>query len=286
MCNPSAEGEGSRHSATNARSMASDDPGVCASALKASLLEVRAGINDFTAAHFHCLGGRTGSGMGSLLEALWAFYARQTLSKALSRDYEIAWMVDNAYNDFAVVGAEEAWDPENRGGEILRIEAKSMSLHAREKKAHFDALPKEIGADDLLLVLVWRWIPLVEGGQIVYPMVLGEFLGNALEIAHLRDALHTARGGSFVSRDDCPDGCDPAACSHDGEPLNWAGTRERRFGPAATRRVKTSYAANFGGLKRMIGTRGAAQDALKKQMAHPVRAEYVNFINAFPGLRS
>ncbi|HEY5194822.1 MAG TPA: hypothetical protein VIJ39_13270 [Solirubrobacteraceae bacterium] len=266
--------------------MATDDPDLCTSALKASLLEVREGINDFTASHFHCLGGRMGSGMGSLMEALWAFYARHTLSKALSRDYEIAWMVDNAYNDFAVVRAEVVWDPASRGGEILRIEAKSMNLDADETKGHFDALQKEIGEHDLLLVLVWKWIPLVDGGQIVYPKVLGEFLGNALEIARLRDALHVARGGLFVSDARCPDGCNPASCLHDGEPLNSSEIRERRFGPAATRGAKISHAANFGGLTRMIKTRGAARDTLREQMIHSERAEYVNFINDFPSLRS
>jgi hypothetical protein len=266
--------------------VATNDPAVCAGALKDSLLEVREGINDFTASHFHCLGGRMGSGMGSLMEALWAFYARHTLSKALSRDYEIAWMVDNEYNDFAVVSANVAWDPATRSGEILRIEAKSMNLDADETKGHFDALQKEIGGDDLLLVLVWKWIPLVPGGQIVYPKVLDEFLGNALEIARLRDALHIVRGGSFVSGAYCPDGCDPASCAHDGEPLNKAGTRERRFGPAATRGANVSHAANFGGLKRMIAVRGVARETLRQQMLHPERAEYVNFINAFPGLPS
>jgi hypothetical protein len=227
-----------------------------------------------------------GSGMGSLMEALWAFYARHTLSKALSRDYEIAWMVDNEYNDFAVVSTDVAWDPATRGGEILRIEAKSMNLDADETKGHFDALQKEIGPHDLLLVLVWKWIPLADGGQIVYPKVLDEYLGNALEIARLRDALHVARGGSFVSGAHCPDGCKPASCAHDGEPLNRAGTRERRFGPVTTRGANVSHAANFGGLKRMIAARGAARDTLTQQMLHPERAEYVNFINAFPGLPS
>jgi hypothetical protein len=267
--------------------VAINDPDVCASALKASLLEVRKGINDFTASHFHCLGGRMGSGMGSLMEALWAFYARHTLSKALSRDYEIAWMVDNEYNDFAVVSVDAAWDPATRGGEVLRIEAKSMNLDADETKGHFDALQKEIGVNDLLLVLVWKWIPLLQGGPIVYPKVLGEFLGSALEIARLRDALHVARGGSFVSGTSCPDGCDPATCVHDGEPLNRAETRERRSGPIATRGANVSHAANFGGLKRMIAARGeAARATVQQQMLYPERAEYVNFINAFPGLPS
>jgi hypothetical protein len=264
--------------------MASNNPDICAGALKDSLLDVRKAINDFTASHFHCLGGRMGSGMGSLMEALWAFYARQTLSKALAHDYEIAWMVDNAYNDFAVVRADVAWDPTSRGGEVLRIEAKSMNLDADETKGHFDALQKEIGEHDLLLVLAWKWIALVDGKQIVYPKVLGEYLGSALEVARLRDALHVARGGSFVSGTCCPDECEPDNCVHDGEPLNRAGTRERRFGPFASRGAKVSHAANFGGLKRMIAVRGAARDTLTEQMAHPERARYVNFINAFPDL--
>lgn len=270
----------------NAGSMVVDDPDVCVGTLKDSLLEVREAINDFTASRFHCLGGRMGSGMGSLMEALWAFYARHALSKALSRDYEIAWMVDNAYNDFAVVSAQATWNPATRGGEILRIEAKSMNLDAVETKGHFDALQKEIGNHDLLLVLVWRWIALLDDDQIVYPRVVGEYLGNALEIARLRDALHVARGGWFVSGARCPDGCDPAGCSHDGEPLNRAGTRERRFGPMASRGKNVSHASNFGGLKRMIAATGAARDTLEEQMAHTERANYVNFINAFPGLQA
>jgi hypothetical protein len=263
-----------------------DDPEICARALKSALPEIRRGINDFTAGHFHCLGGRMGSGMGSLLEALWAFYARRTLSQVLSHDYEIAWMVDNAYNDFAVVEADSKWTPATRGGEIMRIEAKSMNLDAEETKGHFDALQREIDTNDLLLVLVWRWIPLVSGGQIVFPRALAEFLGSALEVARLRDALHVARGGSFVDRNHCPDGCNPASCAHDGEPLNKACVRERRFGPDASRGTNTSHQANFGGLKRMIAVKGDAKDILQDQLALPVRAEYVDFISSFPRLRS
>jgi hypothetical protein len=228
-----------------------------------------------------------GSGMGSLMEALWAFYARRTLNETLSRDYEIAWMVDNEYNDFAVTKAGAVWDPATRGGEVLRIEAKSMNLDADETKGHFDALQTEIGRDDQLLVLVWKWIPLVAGEPIVYPKVLDELLINALEIARLRDALHIARGGSFVSGADCQDGCDPAACVHEGEPLNEKGRRERRSGPDTTRGKKASHAANFGGLKRMIGVkRKSAREVLVQQMLYPERARYVEFINSFPDLPS
>jgi hypothetical protein len=265
-----------------------DDPDVCTSTLQASLLEIRASINDFTASHFHCLGGRVGSGMGSLMEALWAFYARHALSEALSRDYEMAWIVDNEYNDFAIVRAEAAWDSVTREGEILRIEAKSMNLDADETKGHFDALWQEIGEHDQLLVLVWRWVPHASGGQIVYPKVLGELMTNALEIARLRDALHSARGGTFVTAASCPDGCGPASCVHAGEPLNASGTRERDSGPVTALSAKASSAAkNFGGLTRMIKvSSAAARETLEEQMAHPTRAEYVNFINAFPDLPS
>lgn len=260
------------------------EPQVCTEALDAELPSIRASINSFSATHFHCLGGRLGSGLGSLLEALWAFYARHALNATIPGEYEIAWMVENAYNDLAVVDAQETWNPSTRAGEVLRIEAKSMNLDAEETKGHFDALQSEIGEHDLLLVVVWKWVPIQPGSQVVYPRVLSEYMGNALEVARLRDALHLARGGSFVAARQCPDGCSGASCVHVGEPLNAKRRRERRTGPETARSGKISHAANFGGLKRMIAVRGPASTALVDQMTHPARKAYVDFIRSFSNL--
>lgn len=254
--------------------------------LHAAQPEIAAKINAFTLETFRCRGGRLGSGMGNLIEALWGFYARVVLSASTPDTYDIAWITDHAYNDFALLDAAETWEPSTRHGEIFRIEAKSMNLGADETKGHFDVLASQLNEDDQLLVIVWRWSQI--NGDIVFPEIMGHFVGPATEIVELRDALHRARGGSFVSRAACPDGCAPEACSHDGEPLNAAGVRERRTGPVATRGANTSYAANFGGLKRMLGGRTrAAQDALEEQMAaHPVRREYVAFVRSFPTLNA
>ena len=99
--------------------------------------------------------------------------------------------------------------------------------------------------------------------------------------------LHVARGGTFVAADSCPDGCPAATCAHAGEPLNSSGVRERRAGPEAARGSKTSYQANFGGLKRMVAARADARPVLEEQMAQSeVRRAYVEFVRSFPSLFS
>jgi hypothetical protein len=252
--------------------------------LQACTGEIRDQINEFTLKTFKCRGGRLGSGMGNLLEALWGFYSREALNKNTPGEYDLAWIVDNAYNDFALLEANASWDSVTQAGEYLRIEAKSMNLGADETKGHFDVLIKEIGEDDILLVLVWRWKLVKSTTGLVFPQVVGQFLGPAREIAELRDALHMARGGTFIGPGDCPD-CHENDCPHVGEPLNANGVRERRQGPPSAKGPNTSYAANFGGLARMLKARGKdAQAAAAEQRKYPVRAEYMDFVNSFDGL--
>jgi hypothetical protein len=247
-----------------------------AAELRGASAEIRARINGFTLMTFRCRGGRLGSGMGTLLEALWGFYSRQVLSERLPGEYDIAWIVDHAYNDFALLRAGAGWDSSSRSGELLRIEAKSMNLDTDERKGHFDALAKEIGDDDLLLVLVWRWAPAGER-DLVHPLVVDEYLGPAREVAALRDALHVARGGSFVESGECPD-CREEECPHVGEPLNAKGVRERQQGPPSTKGRNASSAQNFGGLKRMLKTRGDLAGAVAaEQRSHPFRKEFMDF---------
>ena len=112
-----------------------------------------------------------------ILEALWAFYARDVLNEIRPGTYEIAWMPDHAYNDFALTDATSDWDPTGAGqGEFLRIEAKSMNLGTDEPKGHFDVLENELSPDDLLLVLVWKWDSMP--GQLVFPRVLSHYIGT------------------------------------------------------------------------------------------------------------
>lgn len=254
--------------------------------LHKALPDIAEAMNEFTLETFRCRGGRLGSGMGNLLEALWGFYARVVLTKSTPDTYDIAWITDHAYNDFAFLDSARDWDPTTGEGEIFRIEAKSMNLGADETKGHFDVLATQLGEDDQLLVIVWKWTQF--DGDVVYPQVVGQFIGPALEVTELRDALHIARGGSFVSKHACPDSCASDACAHDGEPLNKNGVRERRTGPAASRGANTSYAANFGGLKRMIATSSSdSRVVLDEQLAaHPVRKEYVEFVRSFPTLNA
>jgi hypothetical protein len=184
------------------------------------------------------------------------------------------------YNDFACVLRSETWDHASKQGELLRVEVKSMNAGADESKAHFDALIQQFDAWDLLLVIIWAWS---DAGELrFYPRVVDHFLGNAREVAQLRDILHLARGGSFVTRENCPDECNLEICPHHGEPLNAAGKRERLSGPAS-RRVSpaVSYAANFGGLVRMLKTNSPAartelrQVRLKNETAH----KYISFVH-------
>jgi len=219
-----------------------------------------------------------GSGMGTLLEGLWLFAVNRELAHRFASRWELAWLPDHEYNDFALLDTAGAWNRGTRGGEVLRVEAKSMVLGADESKAHFDVPVEQIGEHDQLLVLLWNW---EANGDRVQPVVVDWFLGAARDVAALRDALHLARGGSFVDRTSCPDGCDPAACQHHSEPLNASGRRERISGPAS-RRVsdKVSFAANFGGMVRMLKTNnGNARDALRRVcVANPTARRYAAFV--------
>jgi hypothetical protein len=192
--------------------------------------------------------------MGTLLEVLWAFEANNLL-RIGNYGLLLAWLGDQ-YNDFALVNIGEEWNSMTRAGEVLRVEMKTMDLDAGESKAHFDGLVgTDIQPSDMLLVVYWRWIEIENDVRAErFPQITDYFFGSATDIALLRDRLHVARGGTFVNRNNCPDGCLPVECSHHGEPLNANGRREKITGPN-TRRVSSSTpsAANFGGMTRMIG---------------------------------
>jgi hypothetical protein len=242
-------------------------------------------INQMSRVLLKTRGGRRGSGMGSLLEALWGFYTNQILSKKADREsyaYELGWFSDHGYNDFACVLKNSEWDSDTRTGELLRIEAKSMNAQADESKGHFDELIEKLGENDLLLILIWTWKPVDEAiSSQVYPYILDHFIGKARPIASLRDVLHLARGGSFVDRESCPDGCNPISCPHHGEPLNAANTRERLSGPNSCRSKNVSHAANFGGLVRMIKTNSpSARQKFREFRANDDDAHtYISFIH-------
>lgn len=225
--------------------------------------------------------------MGTLLEGLWGFYINGVLRERTDalNQCEIGWLADNEYNDFACIHRDQEWNPAKRVGEFLRIEAKSMNSDAGESKAHFDEIIENLGRADLLVVLVWHWAPVdpndARAYPRVYPRIRDYFIGRARSVATIRDELHLARGGSFVDRDNCPDGCDPEACRHHGEPLNAKGKRERLSGPASRRpSQKLSHSANFGGLVRMMKVRGrpAKQVLAVEQAADPVADAYARFI--------
>ena len=236
-------------------------------------------MNRFSAEILKTRGGRIGSGMGALLEALWGYMMNQILAES-DTDCEIAWFPDNQYNDFSCLKKGELWNEVTRDGEWFRIEAKSMNTGADESKAHFDVLKKDLAEYDTLLILIWEWKAI--DGFYFSPQVIDSFFEPSIHLTELRDSLHICRGGSFVNKYDCPDGCDPELCPHDGEPLNAAGKRERLSGPYSTRpSQKVSYAANFGGLVRMIKT---DNDAARSQFrdirkANPIADEYISFIH-------
>lgn len=212
-------------------------------------------LNSYTRESLQTRGGRAGSGLGSLLEALWGFMINVEFKEAPGGNaLDLVWFPDHAYNDFALVHADKAWDPTTKAGELLRVEAKSMYRSADESKGHFNALQKELDDNDLLVVLIWDWVPVASSSPHarVSPAVLSSFVGPAKGIAEFRDQLHIARGGSFVDAP-CPDGC-PKGCKHLGEPLNAGGRRERRTGPESLKPKSASYAANYGGLVRMLKT--------------------------------
>lgn len=214
-------------------------------------------INKFSEKVLKTRGGRMGSGMGVLLEALWAYYVDQgrPAREVGNEGWEVGWLPDHEYNDFACVQCDMPWEPGSRTGEFFRIEAKSMNKDADESKGHFDELQKTLADLDLLLVLIWSWKPIDRGR--VSPIIVDQYIGAARPIAVLRDKLHIARGGTFVDKNKCPDGCPPDKCTHDGEPLNASGNRERSSGPNNSKPKGSSFGANFGGLMRMLKTSSA-----------------------------
>ncbi|MCH3943735.1 MAG: hypothetical protein LKE37_08835 [Atopobiaceae bacterium] len=235
-------------------------------------------MNEFSIEILVTRGGRIGSGMGALLEGLWGYMANQLLFDENEHFFDIAWMPDNQYNDFTIVEKNVSWNPDDRTGELFRIEAKSMNRQADESKAHFDVLKKELGKNDSLLILVWEWAAIDKTHR--YPKVIDYYFGRALDVVELRDTLHVLRGGSFVSSSNCPDGCNPATCPHDGEPLNASRIRERLSGPDSTKGNKVSYAANFGGLVRMLKTSNtSAKSAFQKYRSTDTPQEaFISFI--------
>lgn len=237
-------------------------------------------MNEFSSEILRTRGGRIGSGMGALLEALWGYMMNQIILEEKKLDCEIAWFPDNQYNDFSCIMRNCVWDPSSRENEYFRIEVKSMNTGADESKAHFSAISKEIEANDALLILVWEWRKIDD--TYFSPIVIDSFFDKAKGVADLRDALHIARGGSFVDAETCPDNCDPTKCSHVGEPLNASGKRERLSGPESTRpSAKVSYAANFGGLVRMIKTDNANARAIFRNIRknNAVADHYISFIH-------
>ncbi len=220
--------------------------------------------------------------MGTLLEGLWGYYVNQVLFNegGQAAACEIGWLADQEYNDFACVLRDRPWRQADRTGELLRVEAKSMNAGADESKAHFDELYANLDLLDLLLVLVWSWDPADKFR--VYPHIRDHYIGSARSVAELRDALHRARGGTFVDRHSCPEGCPPKDCPHHGEPLNSSGKRERLSGPPSTRPSSlVSYAANFGGLVRMLKTESTpARQRFRQIRARDDSAHaYISFIH-------
>ncbi len=218
--------------------------------------------------------------MGGLLEALWGYNTNLELNERHHANYEIAWFPGHHFHDFALLEKDSDWDPVTKRGELFRIEVKSMNFGADESKAHFDVLHSELDDYDGLLLLVWDWA-LVDHKR-HYPRIRDSFFSLAHPIAQLRDSLHDARNGSFVDRERCPDQCHPSLCAHHGEPLNENGKRERLSGPESCRpSSKVSYAANFGGLVRMLKTRGAEAKRVFRQIRHEsdVADQYIEFIH-------
>ena len=236
-------------------------------------------INDFSQKVLLTRGGRIGSGMGLLIEALWGYYTNQELINKGS-NFEIAWFPDHQYNDFACVHKNIEWDPITQKGELFRIEVKSMNTNADESKAHFDELYHKMNEYDLLLVILWKWSEF--NSMHSCPIIVDHFIGPVKEIARLRDELHIARGGSFVTNEKCPDSCYPHQCPHNGEPLNAASKRERLSGPTSCRpSVNVSYAANFGGLLRMLKTSSPKSHDIfcKIREECDICHEYISFIH-------
>jgi len=239
-------------------------------------------LNLFSKESFTTRGGRLGSGMGSLLEAVWIYFTNTALRNVggEAADCEIGWLADHEPNDFACVLRDRPWTSATREGELFRIEAKSMNLSVDESKAHYTELYSSIGKYDQILILTWKWIETDEWR--FCPQVTDHLICPAKPVAALRDALFIVRGGSFITSGSCPDKCTEKPCSHVGEPLNASGKRERKGGPESTRPSgKVAFANNFGGLVRMLQTDNAeARKVFRGQrMANDVAHEYISFIH-------
>lgn len=236
-------------------------------------------INNFSSDVLKTRGGRIGSGMGLLIEALWGYYMNIELNEY---EIEIGWFPDHQYNDFVCLKKGMEWNVHNKEGEVCRIEVKSMNSGADESKAHFDVLKSEAGPNDLLLVITWAWRSL--DGVYSSPFITDHFIGKAQHIIELRDALHLTRGGIFVEHDNCPEDCRCLSghCLYEGEPLNANLKRERLCGPPSTKPSdKVSYAANFGGLLRMIKTSSeeSRQKLREIRKNNPTAHDYISFIH-------
>lgn len=249
-------------------------------AINASLSEVNKKVNEFCKKFFKTRGGRIGSGMGSLLEALLGYEINSVLVENGNNFCELAWFPDHQYHDFVCVETEKNWDPKTRQGEFFRVEAKSMNYGADESKAHFDVLSSELNDFDALLLIVWKWEDIDE--HHCSPKVIDSFFGLAKPITILRDELHLQRNGTFVEASSCPDKCLKEECKHEGEPLNAEGKRERLSGPQSSRPSdNVSFAANFGGLIRMLKTSsdGARKKLRELRKGDSVIDEYISFIH-------
>lgn len=247
--------------------------------IEATITQTQTAINNFCREVFRTRGGRIGSGMGGVLEALWGYYTNEQLGRDSPNEIELAWFQENQFHDFACVVTESEWIPATKQGEFFRIEAKSMNEDADESKAHFDVLTDELEPFDALVLLVWRWHRVDRWH--VTPLVVDVFFGSAIPVARLRDQLHLARGGTFVDRHSCPDACVPSQCQHHGEPLNANGTRERITGPESCKGPNISFAANFGGMIRMLKTKSrAARESLRSERRRDeVAHRYISFIH-------
>ena len=256
-------------------------PSEAVTAVHADADAVVATINEFTNKTFKTRGGRLGSGMGSLIEALWVYFMNTLLQNegGKARVCELAWLPDHQPADFACLHREAEWEPQSRKGELFRIEAKSLNADVDEAKGHFTNLVKETSEFDQLLVVIWSWADIDAFYR--WPRIHDYFIGPALPIIRMRDRLHLTRGGTFVAEGQCPDGCEVQPCSHVGEPLNKANVRERRTGPAACKGNNSDYAANFGGLLRMIKTSSAAAKAAlrEERLSCDVCHRFVSFIH-------
>lgn len=257
-------------------------PAEAVALIKSETPKAIAAINTFAKDAFNTRGGRLGSGMGSLMEAVWVYFTNRALinEDGLAADCEIGWLPDHEPNDFACVHRDAQWTPATREGELFRIEAKSMNTSVDESKAHFTELADRIGDHDQLLILTWKWTE-VDAWRFC-PQITDHLICPAKPVAALRDSLHLARGGSFVTPGSCHDNCPGDTCSHVGEPLNAAGKRERKGGPESTRpSQKVAFANNFGGLVRMLKTdNGNARRVFRDQRAsNQVAHEYVSFIH-------